>query len=46
MFRFFDPASGDLVFWGQRFNVRALAQEAARVLPIADREAMKPWDES
>ncbi len=45
MFRVFDPTSADIVFWGQRFNVRALGQEAARLLPIASAEARKShWE--
>ena len=45
MFRVFDPTTGDLVFWGERFNIGALAEEAARILPIVKAEARKPpWD--
>lgn len=45
MFRMFDPPTGDIVFWGQRFNVTALANEASRLLPIASAEARKPhWE--
>jgi hypothetical protein len=41
-FRVFDPTTGDLIFWGERFNVNELAQEATRLLPIAAAEARKP----
>lgn len=45
MFRNFDPATGDLIFWGERFNLQAIVDEARRVLPIAIREANKPhWE--
>jgi hypothetical protein len=45
MFRVFDPSTGDVVFWGQRFRLTALAEEAVRLLPIATAEARKPhWE--
>lgn len=45
MFRVYDPTTGDLVFWGERFNIAALAQEAARILPIVKAEANRPhWE--
>lgn len=44
-FRVYDNTTHDLIFWGQRFNVQAIATEADRILPIAEREAAKPhWD--
>ncbi|MGH9787939.1 MAG: hypothetical protein ACRD4U_04445 [Candidatus Acidiferrales bacterium] len=44
-FRSFDPASGQLEFWGESFDVRAVIQEIQRVLPKLREEAMKPhWD--
>lgn len=47
MFRVFDPSNADIVFWGQRFNMTEIAQEAARLLPIASAEAAKPhWEPS
>jgi hypothetical protein len=42
MFRNFDPSTADLMFWGQRFNVRNIVSEAKRLLPIAASEAIKP----
>ena len=46
MFRVFDPTTGDVVFWGERFNIKAIATEAGRLLPIANAEASKPhWEE-
>jgi hypothetical protein len=45
MFRVFDPTTFDVVFWGERFNVQAIATEVARIFPIAEREAAKPhWE--
>jgi hypothetical protein len=47
MFRVFDPTTAEIVFWGQRFNVGALVQEAARLLPIASAEGNQPhWEPS
>jgi hypothetical protein len=42
MFRVLDPATGDLMFWGQSFNLGDLVKEADRVLVIAKAEADKP----
>jgi hypothetical protein len=45
MFRVFGPTTVDLVFWGERFNIGALSQQAARTLPVVRDEARKPsWD--
>lgn len=33
MFRIFDPASTDVVFWGQRFNIQALMNEVDQIVP-------------
>jgi hypothetical protein len=35
MFRSFDPASGDLVFWGQRYNLPAIIDEIRKIMPLA-----------
>lgn len=45
-FRVYDNTTHDLVFWGERFNVQAIATEADRILPIAEAEASKPHWES
>jgi hypothetical protein len=46
MFRVFDPTTGDIVFWGQRFNVGEIVQEAGRLLLIVAAEARKPhWEQ-
>lgn len=45
MFRVYDPTTGHLVFWGKRFDIRAIVTEVERILPIASAEARKPhWD--
>ena len=44
-FRVYDPTTNDVVFWGERFNMQAIATEAERLLPIAETEAAKPhWE--
>lgn len=44
-FRVYDPTTNDIVFWGERFNVQAIATEVDRVLPIAEHEANRPhWE--
>ncbi len=45
MFRVLDPSTVELVFWGDRYNLREIVQEAKRILPLAEAEAAKPhWD--
>jgi hypothetical protein len=36
IFRLFNPATNDLVFWGDSFNVVEVAHEAARILTIPE----------
>lgn len=44
-FRWFDPTTGDVIFWGQSFNLKALIEEVQRILPALQSEAAKPhWD--
>jgi hypothetical protein len=44
-FRNFDPSTGELTFWGEPFNTRAIVAEARRILPIVSTEAAKPhWE--
>lgn len=38
LFRFFDPDTWVTGFWGQRFDVRAVVEEAARLMPPIDPE--------
>jgi hypothetical protein len=42
-FRNFDPASGDLYFWSQDFNVNEIIREVQLLLPKLTLEASKPW---
>ena len=45
-FRWFDPSTSLVIFWGQEFNIQALVSEVERVLPKLQEEALKPhWDE-
>lgn len=41
MFRWFDPKQSTVRFWGDSFDLQAIADEVMRILPIADREASK-----
>lgn len=41
MFRSYDPRTGDLVFWGQRYNLPSIIGEINRIMPLALREASK-----
>jgi len=44
-FRQYDPTTGDLIFWGDRFNILKITEEALRLLPALEREASKPhWE--
>ncbi|MCJ7811204.1 MAG: hypothetical protein MUP62_03290 [Dehalococcoidia bacterium] len=45
MFRFFDPRTTEIVFWGQRFNLQELVDEVSRIIPALRTEAAKPhWE--
>jgi hypothetical protein len=41
MFRSMDLHTGDVVFWGQRYNLPSINAEVLRIMPIALREATK-----
>lgn len=41
-FRFFDPSTASVYFWGERFDLRPIADEASRLLQLAEIEASKP----
>lgn len=44
-FRWFDPVTKEVIFWGEGFNIQALVSEAVRILPKLQEEADKPhWD--
>jgi len=46
MFRNFDPATGNLSFWGQPFNLIEIISEVQRIYPKVTEEANKPhWQE-
>ena len=42
MFRSYDPKTGNLGFWGQSFDTRAVIAEIQRILPKLKEEASKP----
>ena len=45
MFRNYEPTTGEIVFWGQRYNVRVIVEEVHALLPRVTEEAAKPrWD--
>jgi hypothetical protein len=45
-FRWFDPDTKEIIFWGEGFNLQDIVSEAVRVLPRLQEEADKPhWDE-
>lgn len=39
VFRTFDPATGDVVFWGERYNITDVVAAVQRIMPIAIRKA-------
>jgi hypothetical protein len=41
-FRQFDPRSGELSFWGQRFNLQELVNEVQSILPRLEAEIFGP----
>jgi hypothetical protein len=44
-FRMFDPATGNMTFWGEQFNIQAIVNEVNRIFPTLHLEASKPhWD--
>lgn len=46
MFRQFDPATTNVFFWGQEFNIQELVDEATRLLPKLRIETANPHWES
>lgn len=40
--RHFDPATTNVIFWSQRFNIQAIITEIERILPKLRTEASKP----
>jgi hypothetical protein len=46
IFRALDPATMEIGFWGQRFNLREITAEVQRLLPLVTAEAAKPlWED-
>jgi|ERR1700678_1575093 hypothetical protein len=41
-FRWYDPTTGDALFWGDAFNLRELVTEIKRLYPLAAQESSKP----
>ncbi|MCA1704717.1 MAG: hypothetical protein LC808_16215 [Actinobacteria bacterium] len=41
IFRTFDPSTGDVVFWGQRYNIPEVVAEVERIMPIALIESVR-----
>lgn len=41
----YNPATGDVIFWGQRFNIQEIVDEVSGLLPRVEREAAKPHRE-
>ena len=41
-FRNYFPQTGEVVFWGERFDLRLIAEEVQRILPKLRQEAEKP----
>src|ERR1700722_13088332 len=41
-FRWYDPTKGDVLFWGDAFNLRELLTEIKRLYPLAVQESSKP----
>lgn len=42
IFRFFDPETNEVIFWGQRYALQPLVNEITKLLPIAQVESSKP----
>ncbi len=45
IFRAFDPSTGEIVFWGESFNLKTLMAEIVRILPAVHAEGDKPESE-
>jgi hypothetical protein len=41
-FRWYDPTTADVLFWGDAFNLRELVDEIKRLYPLAVQESRKP----
>ncbi|MBW8302145.1 MAG: hypothetical protein K0M60_21345 [Hydrogenophaga sp.] len=46
IFRWFDPTTCDIIFWGSAFNIQDLVVEVEKIMPKLREEAAKPhWDQ-
>lgn len=46
IFRWFDPSTADVIFWGDAFNIQELVNEVQGIVPRLREEAAKPhWDQ-
>ena len=41
-FRWLDPECGDVIFWGESFNLRSIISEVTRLLPLLQHELNEP----
>lgn len=45
LFKTFDPITFDVIFWGEKFNIRSIVKEVQLILPVVEAESRKPpWD--
>lgn len=42
IFRFFDPETNEVIFWGEKYNLKSLVNEINILLPIVEAESSKP----
>jgi hypothetical protein len=43
VFRNFNSSTGELTFWGNRYNIPAIMAEVRRIMPLVATEAEKPY---
>jgi hypothetical protein len=43
LFRNYDPVAMTLMFWGEKYDIKALVNEASRLLPKIEEELMKSY---
>jgi lysyl-tRNA synthetase class 1 len=41
-FRIFDPATTNMTFWGEEFNIQSIVNEVKRIVPRLQQEVIKP----
>lgn len=42
IFRFFDPETSEVIFWGKNYAMQPLVDEITKLLPVAQAESSKP----